>query len=200
MRTDLTAVAWSHAARPGCGLECPCCWESRGWRLAWAASLRTCTRQSPGAPSCSSSPCAVCRQYAIITKHTTKQYSTKQVAKVQHAKLCNGTEQYAAPQSVAKHCKAQQYKALQNIAKHCSALHCAGEQSIAKHSTAKHSAQRTTLQSKTNKALQSKTNLKGKALQSIANPCKAPQSTALQSTALQSIATHSTSEHCKAAK
>ena len=85
-------------------------------------------------------PCAVCRQYTVITKHTTKPYSTAQAAKVQHAKLCHGTEQYAAPQSVAKHCKAQQYKALQNIAKHCSALHCAGEQSIAKHSTAKHSA------------------------------------------------------------
>ena len=173
-------------ARPGCaaaGLGCPCCWESRGWRLAWAASPRTCTRQSPGAPS--SSPCAVCRQSTVITKHTTNQYSTDQAAaaKVQHAKLCHGTEQYAAPQSVAKHCKAQQYKALQNIAKHCSALHCAGEQSIAKHSTAKHSAQRTTLQSKTNKALQSKTNLKGKA-----KHCKA----------LQTPAKHRKALHCKA--
>ena len=190
-------------ARPGCaaaGLGCPCCWESRGWRLAWAASPRTCTRQSPGAPSCSSSPCAVCRQYTVITKHTTKQYSTKQAAKVQHAKLCHGTEQYAAPQSVAKHCKAQQYKALQNIAKHCTALHCTALRWRAKHCKAQHcnapcSTHNITKQNKQSTAKQNKLERQSKALQSIANSCKAPQSTALQS-----IAKQSTSEHGKAAK
>ena len=97
--------------------------------------------------------------------------------------------QHRTVRSTAKCCKALQSTTIQSTAKYCKALHCTALRWRAKHCKAQHckaqcSTLRTTLQSKTNKALlQSKTNLKGKA-----KHCKA----------LQTPAKHRKALHCKA--